>query len=142
MGEVDQQNHGTAPAGVIVIVDNEETSVAALEVACAAIPEVGTSLFPSAVEAVRALRGGGAAVRAVVTDIRMPGMDGFELIKFLRADSRYAHVPIVVVSADTDPRTPEHSYRLGANAYFSKPYSPAAVRRKLEQLLDANRLSG
>ena len=48
------------------------------------------------------------------------------------------HVPIIVVSGDTDPRTPERLSALGANAFFPKPYSPAEVRLKLEQLLDAN----
>lgn len=131
---------GAVSTGVILIVDDEETSVATLEVACSTIPGTEVLLFRSAVEAVRALRDGSRAVRAVITDIRMPRMDGFELIAFLRADPRYARVPIVVVSADSDPATPERGYRLGANAYFSKPYSPSAVRRKLEQLLDANRM--
>jgi len=131
---------GSVSAGIIVIVDDEETSVAALEVACSAIPNVEVWRFQSAVEAVRCLRGGNPAVRAVITDIQMPRMDGFELIAFLRADPRYARVPIVVVSADADPATPERGYRLGANAYFSKPYSPGEVRRKLEQLLDANHM--
>jgi CheY-like chemotaxis protein len=71
-----------------------------------------------------------------VLDLHMPAMDGFELIRRIRGDARYARVPIIVVSADTDPRTPERTYRLGANAYFSKPCSPASVRHKLEELLD------
>jgi len=75
---------------------------------------------------------------AVVTDLNLPAMDGFELIQRVRSDSRTARLPIVVISGDSDPRTPERIYRLGADAYFGKPYSPAQVRRKLEQLLDAN----
>jgi DNA-binding response OmpR family regulator len=43
----------------------------------------------------------------------------------------------MVVSADTDPRTPAHALGLGANAYFAKPFSPGAVRRKLEELIHA-----
>jgi CheY-like chemotaxis protein len=65
-------------------------------------------------------------------------MNGFELIEYIRGDRRYARVPIVVVSADTDPETPQRSFRLGASAYFSKPCSPVAVRKTLEQLLHAN----
>ena len=140
MGDRVEGEREEAPAGVIFIVDNEETSVAALEVACASISEFEVAMFHSATAVVRALRERDPGLRAVITDIRMPGMDGFELIQFLRADRRYANVPVVVLSADTDPATPERSYRLGANAYFSKPYSPAVVRRTLEQLLHANRL--
>jgi CheY-like chemotaxis protein len=145
MGDLNEADGKATPAGavstgIILIVDDEETSVTALEVACSAIPDMEVSLFQSAVEAVRCLRDGNPAVRAVITDIGMPRMDGFELIAFLRADPRYARVPIVVVSADADPATPERGFGLGANAYFSKPYSPSEVRRKLEQLLDANRI--
>jgi CheY-like chemotaxis protein len=41
------------------------------------------------------------------------------------------------VSADTDPDTPERISQLGVSAFFAKPYSPAQVRRKLEQILNA-----
>jgi CheY-like chemotaxis protein len=63
-------------------------------------------------------------------------MDGFELIRRVRADRVLASTPIIVVSADTDPATPRRVAQLGVDAYFPKPYSPAQVRRKLEQILD------
>jgi CheY-like chemotaxis protein len=66
----------------------------------------------------------------------MPRMDGFELIRRIRENERLAATPIIVVSADTDPATPERIAQLGVNAFFPKPFSPAQVRRKLEQLLD------
>ena len=45
---------------------------------------------------------------------------------------------MIVVTADTDPDTPARTALLGANAYFSKPFSPRAVRETLERLLHAN----
>ena len=66
----------------------------------------------------------------------MPRMDGFELIRRVRADQRLSGMPIIVVSADTDPTTPERIAALGVEAFFPKPFSPAQVRRKLEQLLN------
>jgi CheY-like chemotaxis protein len=62
---------------------------------------------------------------------------GIELIRAIRADSRYSGIPILVISADTDPGTPKRAAQLGANAFFAKPYSPALLRRTLEQLLNA-----
>jgi CheY-like chemotaxis protein len=76
-------------------------------------------------------------VSAVVTDLNMPRMDGFEFIERIRAQPRHHRLPIIVVSGDTDPGTPERLASIGANAFFPKPYSPAQVRLKLEQLLDA-----
>jgi CheY-like chemotaxis protein len=66
----------------------------------------------------------------------MPCVDGFELIAQVRSDRRYAGLPILVVSGDVDPGTPERVKRLGVDAFFAKPYSPASVRRTLENLLN------
>jgi CheY-like chemotaxis protein len=106
-----------------------------LEIAFSEIPGVSVMLAPSAVEAWRILHDG-ATFRAIVTDLNMPRMDGFELIRMVREDQVLAAIPIIVVSADTDPQTPQRIAELGVDAYFPKPFSPAKVRRKLEQILD------
>jgi CheY-like chemotaxis protein len=72
----------------------------------------------------------------MVTDLNMPRMDGYELIGRVRADQKLSGMPIIVVSADTDPATPERVAALGVEAFFPKPFSPALVCRKLEQLLN------
>jgi two-component system chemotaxis response regulator CheY len=121
----------------VLIVEDSENSAATLEIALLAIPGLSVMLAPTAVEALRILGCEGQPVSAIVTDLNMPRMDGFELIQRIRADSRLASTPIIVVSADTDPATPRRVTELGASAFFPKPYSPAEVRRKLEQLLNA-----
>ena len=90
----------------------------------------------SALEALRILDNA-AGIHAIVTDLNMPRMDGFELIRRIRQHERLRATPIIVVSADTDPDTPHRISQLGVSAFFSKPYSPAQVRRKLEQILNA-----
>ena len=72
---------------------------------------------------------------AVVTDLHMPAMDGFELIARIRSDARYAHLPILVVSATTDPSAPQRVLDLGADAFIPKPWSPLKLRSRLEHLL-------
>lgn len=125
---------GGAP-GTVLIVDDTDFSAAALEIACSGIPGMEVKSVSSAREAVRILDDRNAAVRAVLTDIRMPAMDGFDLIRFIRSHRTHVGTPIIVVTADTDPDTPERTSRLGANAFFGKPFSPRAVRRALEELL-------
>jgi CheY-like chemotaxis protein len=120
----------------VVIVEDTETCAATLEIAFLAIPNLTVVAVSSARQALEILNDG--AVAALVTDLHMPRMDGFELIRRVRADSRLASLPVIVVSGDTDPLTPERVSRMGVNAFFSKPYSPAEVREKLEHLLDAN----
>ncbi len=77
-------------------------------------------------------------VRAIVTDLQLPTMDGYELIEWVRGRSSHGALPIVVTSGDSDPGNSERLRLLGADAYFVKPYSPAAVRRTLEKLLHAS----
>ena len=120
----------------VLIVEDSENSATTLEIAFLAIPGLAVLLASSAVEAVRILNRGGANVQAIVTDLNMPRMDGFELIRRVRGDRRLAATPIIVVSADTDPTTPGRVAELGVDAFFAKPFSPAAVRRRLEQLLN------
>jgi CheY-like chemotaxis protein len=121
---------------VVLIVEDSENNSAVLEIAFLGIPGLNVLMAPSATEALRILGGGPGAVGAMVTDLNMPRMDGYELIRRVRADKRLSGMPIIVVSADTDPATPERIAALGVDAYFPKPFSPALVRRKLEQILD------
>ena len=126
-----------SPNRTVLIVEDAESCATTLEIALLAIPHVNVRVAPTARQALDLLAKG-AGICAVVTDLNLPSMDGFELIERVRSDRRTARLPIVVISGDSDPRTPERIYRLGADAFFGKPYSPAQVRQKLEQLLDAN----
>jgi CheY-like chemotaxis protein len=109
-----------------------------LEIAFLGIPGLDVLTAPSAVEALRILDGGSVTVGAMVTDLNMPRVDGYELIRRVRADQRLSGMPIIVVSADTDPATPRRIAALGVEAFFPKPFSPALVRRKLEQILNGS----
>ena len=132
----DNSSSAVANPQSVLIVEDSENSAAMLEIALADIPGVSLRLASSAVEAWKLLSASGPEYCAIVTDLNMPRMDGFELIRRVRHDQRLSATPIIVVSADTDPQTPERVMQLGVNAFFSKPYSPAQVRRKLEQILD------
>ncbi|SPF37113.1 Response regulator receiver protein [Candidatus Sulfopaludibacter sp. SbA4] len=133
-GENVRQGNGDPRA--VLIVEDSENSAATLEIAFLGIPGLSVLLASSALEALRILRRPGLPVRAVVTDLNMPRMDGFEMIRRIREDQCLSSTPIIVVSADTDPETPGRVAQLGVSAFFPKPYSPAQVRRKLEQILD------
>jgi two-component system chemotaxis response regulator CheY len=132
----DSRRSSVASLQPVLIVEDSENSAAMLEIALSDIPGVSVRLASSAVEAWKLLSASGDGFRAIVTDLNMPRMDGFELIRRVRHDQRLSATPIIVISADTDPRTPERVTQLGVSAFFSKPYSPAEVRRKLEQILD------
>lgn len=65
------------------------------------------------------LSSSGAPVDVVVSDIRMPGRSGLELLAGLRRDDRAT--PVVLITAFGDPETHAEAYRLGADAVLDKP---------------------
>jgi CheY-like chemotaxis protein len=119
---------------LVVIVDDAEQCTETLEVALFGMPGVELAAAKSAEAALRLMRE--RKVCAFITDLHLPRMSGFDLIRRVREHPGYAQVPIVVVSGDSDPGTPARIRALGANAFFPKPYSPSAVRKKLETLLN------
>ena len=58
----------------------------------------------------------------VLTDIEMPRMDGFELVRSLRADAALASLPVVVISSRIAAKHREHASSLGVDHYLGKPY--------------------
>lgn len=122
--------------GTVLIVEDED-SVTALEIALAALDGVTVLTSTNASDALQLLRQPSSTIAAVVTDLRLPRVDGYELIRAIRSDRRYAHLPVIVLSGETSPGLPERLRLLGADAFFPKPYSPSEVRRTLKGLLSA-----
>ncbi len=74
---------------------------------------------------------------AVSTDVMMPGLDGYELTRCLRADPRYASVPIVMVTSKDARLDTLRGFDAGASAYITKPADAAELVRTLDSLLGA-----
>lgn len=122
---------------IVLIVEDNALSVEPLEVALLARSDLRVRVVPTAQEALDILAASETPVAALVTDLhlRLSRIDGFELIERVRAEPCLARLPVIVISGDSEPETPRRVQALGA-AYFTKPYSPGAVRQALEQLLD------
>jgi DNA-binding response OmpR family regulator len=120
----------------ILVVEDDDACRDALEVALENLPGFAVRTVATAEQALECLAC--EDVCALVTDLRLGQMDGFELIGLVRSHPQRTSLPILVISGDSDPDSPMRSVRLGANAYFSKPYSPAAICSKLEQLVHAD----
>jgi CheY-like chemotaxis protein len=58
----------------------------------------------------------------VLTDVTMPGLDGFELVERLREDERTRATPVIFVSGEVGTAHAERAYALGALAYLPKPF--------------------
>jgi len=73
-----------------------------------------------------------ADVKAVLTDINMPGMNGIELLRILK--ERSSHLPVIVITAYDDARNRMSAYRYGADDYINKPIDFDKLKEKLLRL--------
>ncbi len=120
-------------ARIVLIVEDTELCRETLEMALTKVPDLAVRSVTSAEEALEWLDAND--VSALVTDLHLPLMNGFELIEAVRGGPWRSSLPILVISGDSDPRVPTRVAQLGANAFFTKPYSPSEVRHTLERLL-------
>ena len=115
--------------------DEARVHAVTLQIALETLPEMETRAVRGVQAALKLMADTDNEIVAIVTDMNMPRRDGFDLLGQIRADERHRRLPIVMVSGDSDPRLPERALASGASAFFSKPYSPLALRRTLEKLL-------
>ena len=77
-------------------------------------------------------------IRLIVSDVMMPGMDGFELCRQVKSDVELSHLPIVLLTAKDTLQAKLEGLELGADAYIEKPFSPKHLKTQIANLL-ANR---
>ncbi|HUL93828.1 MAG TPA: response regulator [Burkholderiales bacterium] len=112
---------------IILIEDNRDEQEIILAALGKAHPGMPVESFSSGEEALEFLQQNPAAraevhrPKVILLDLKMPLVDGFEVLKRLRSDSRTATHPVVVFTSSREPRDVEASYRLGANGYVCKP---------------------
>jgi DNA-binding response OmpR family regulator len=71
----------------------------------------------------------------VLMDARMPSMGGFEACRALRHDPRTAHLPIIMMTGDTEPAVARAAFDAGATDYMSKPFSISQLRTRARTCL-------
>jgi two-component system, chemotaxis family, chemotaxis protein CheY len=79
-----------------------------------------------------------ATVDLVLTDLSMPKMDGLALASAIRADSRYAGIPIIIVTASTREQDQARASGIGANAFLTKPVDSTDLVHEVDRLIAGN----
>ena len=72
----------------------------------------------------------------VISDVMMPRMDGFEFCKKMKQDLRTSHIPVVLLTAKADPQSRLDGFKVGADAYLSKPFNPEELFVRIEKLIE------
>jgi putative two-component system response regulator len=71
----------------------------------------------------------------ILLDVEMPGMDGYEVIKRLKANQRWAEIPVIFLSSKSDEESELRGLSLGAIDYVTKPFSAPLLLKRIENHL-------
>lgn len=71
----------------------------------------------------------------IITDLNMPGLDGYRLIQALREDPATATTPIIVLSSLSSDDDVQRGLDLGANAYLVKPFDPVRIQYEISKYI-------
>ena len=103
---------------------------------------VSDTLRSEGYDVVTARRGADALVRVaeslpdlIISDIRMPGMDGYQLVRNLRSNARTRLVPIIFLTAKDETADRVQGFRTGVDAYLTKPFEPEELAAVVSAIL-------
>ncbi len=72
----------------------------------------------------------------VVTDWNMPGMQGIDLLKAIRADEHLKNIPVLMVTAEAKREQIIAAAQAGVNGYVVKPFTAATLKEKLDKIFE------
>lgn len=126
-------------ARILVIEDNP----ANLELMVYLLQQVGGHQVLTATDGVEGLA---AAQKErpelIVCDVRMPNMDGYEVVHRIKADASLRHIPVLAVTASVMADEQQQILQAGFDGYFTKPIDPESFVREIEQFLIAGTEAG
>jgi two-component system phosphate regulon response regulator PhoB len=121
------------PTGVSILIADDEPDVLAM---------VTTSISAAGFYVVKATDGAEALEKArslmpalIVLDVMMPGIDGFELTRILKADPKTAAISIVMLTAKAEELDRVLGFELGVDDYVTKPFSPRELVLRIKSIL-------
>ena len=117
----------------LLCADDEEDIRTILQLALSLDPELEVELVDSGEAALMRARSG--SFDAIVLDGMMPGLDGYETCRRLKADPSTAAVPVVFLTAKTQRAEVEQALMIGAVACLMKPFDPMTLAAELRAAL-------
>lgn len=117
----------------LLCVDDEEDIRTILQLALSLDPELEIELVDSGEAALARARS--SQFDAIVLDGMMPGLDGYETCRRLKADPATANVPVVFLTARTQRAEVEQALTIGAVACLMKPFDPMTLAAQLRAAL-------
>ena len=75
----------------------------------------------------------------VLLDLRLPKLEGMDVLWEMRQNPRWNNIPAVIISVDSSPQTMLQGWRLGVDSYFVKPFDPDELVRVVRRILSVSR---
>ncbi len=72
----------------------------------------------------------------VITDWNMPGMQGIDLLKAIRADDKLKHLPVLMVTAESKREQIIEAAQAGVNGYVVKPFTAVTLEEKINKIFE------
>lgn len=126
---------GTKEATVLVVEDNREIALFISEILS---DQYNVILSQDGSRAISNLSIG--IPDLVLSDIVMPGMDGYELCKQIKESPDWCHIPVVLLTAKADAQSGIHGYDVGADAFLAKPFDPGYLLAVLRSQIQNRKL--
>jgi len=76
-----------------------------------------------------------AAPDLVILDLMLPGMDGYRVCRLLKYDAKFSEIPVIIMSAKSDPADKELGEKVGADKYLAKPFEADVLIRHIKESL-------
>ncbi len=73
-------------------------------------------------------------IKLIILDLNLPKIDGMDILKFLKKNSKYSKIPVIILSTSSDQITINKAYKNGANGYLVKPASYEEFVEKIKIL--------
>lgn len=121
----------------LLCADDEEDLRVILELSLSLDPDIHAEIVPSGTALLERARaaGGAAAYDAFLLDGMMPGLDGYETCRHLKADPATAAVPVIFLTAKTQRTEQARALDLGATACLVKPFDPLTLAAEVRAAL-------
>ncbi len=71
----------------------------------------------------------------IISDLMMPVMDGFEFLETIKADDRWRHIPVIMLTAKVNVKAKIKALRIGVDDYLNKPFEEEELKARIENLL-------
>lgn len=128
--------HPTAAPGLLLVVDDDAAN---RDVLSRRLKSQGHDVRTAASgrEALELL--GGTAFDAVLLDIMMPDMDGYEVLGRIKSDVRLQQIPVIMISAIDEVQSVVRCIEAGAEDYLAKPFDPTLLKARIGASLEKKR---